>query len=277
MKVRLAIPNAAPYPHSAVLAGLRRFGVEVTTGDQHDWLLTWSPWLGSHRDALVRQAHRNNAAVVVLENGWLSPIGGVPYYQIALGGWNGQGRFFPGDGSRWRSWGLPIWPWRGAGNKALVVGQRGHPSDRRTAPPRWHETVDIPEPWEVTRRGRDAREDFFVQLALTDRVVVWSSNAASWAIVHGVPVHYLGPTLMVAECAAFGLGLDHPVTPERQPALERLAWAQWTAAEIESGEPFARLGLGTDRATRSAGLHAEPLSAPGLLHQAEPVSPARLD
>ena len=45
--------------------------------------------------------------VIVMENGWLSPVSQVPYWQLARDGWNGTGTFPAGGPDRWRSWFFP--------------------------------------------------------------------------------------------------------------------------------------------------------------------------
>ena len=248
MRLMMMIPYRPEYPARAVADGAKRLGWQIADGVAGaDALITWSPWAGSHRASIFeRFAGRPR---LVMENGWLSPIGGERYFQLAHGAWNDPtATFFHGDGSRWAKWGVPLWPWRGRGadRVALVVGQRGHPTDPRTAKRDWHEHVQIDLSWDVIRRGRGDLTPFGEQLAAADRVVVWTSNAASHAVVHGVPVHYCGPTLMVEELARAGLDLDDPVRPEREPVLERLAWAQWNEAELAGGEPLLRL-LGDDK------------------------------
>lgn len=235
------VPDAAPYPVAAIRRGLERLGLDLVNRPDADLLVTWSPWLGSNRHAAQRDFDGLGKPVVVVENGWLSPIRGVAYYQVARDGWNGTGSFLAGTGgARWWSWALPVVPWRDGGRAALVVGQWGHPHDRRNAPPHWQETLKLPPGWSACRRQKRSTRPLEADLAAASRCVVWTSAAASWAVLMGVPVHYLGPNLMVAALAAAGLDLDHPAMPEREPELERLAWAQWSADEIATGEPFER-------------------------------------
>lgn len=250
MKVHVAIPPIRElYPIDGVLAGLRRLGHRII-GNQApldaDFLVVWSPWARSRREALFLSYKRAGKPVLVMENGWLSPIHGVPYFQVAHDGWNGTGHYLVDNLSRWDRWNLVPLPWieprpLELGHRALVIGQRGHLFDHRTSMPGWHRMLQIdglPE-GRIIRRDRDASLPLQDELVTADSVHTWSSNAASWAIMYGVPVVHYGENLMVKAMTSrpggpFWLG-------DREPALRRLAWAQWSLLEIEGGEPFARL------------------------------------
>lgn len=236
--IAILIPNTEPYPFAAIKSGWNALGVEVTTPDNAEALCTWSPWRGSYRHAWVSKFQTTDRPIVVAEMGWLSPVHGRPYYQVALNGWNGTGSFPAGDGSRWASWGLELAPWVERPERALVVGQRGHPDDDRTSKPGWHCIVGVGDP-DAIRRDRDCHRPLADDLAQVDRCHVWTSNAASHAIMAGVPVVQHGPNLMVSELASRP---GEPLRrPDRVPVLEGIAWGQWDAAELAGGEPFARL------------------------------------
>ncbi len=73
-------------------------------------------------------------------------------------------------------------------------------------------------------------------------VVTWASGIAARALVAGVPVFYEAPAIVCAGACTRGLeGIESPRTPDRLPALERLAWAQWSVSEIARGLPFEYL------------------------------------
>jgi hypothetical protein len=239
--VCLAIPPVDDaYPWRAVSAGLQRLGMFVMVGAHVDCdaLVTWSPWNGSRRQALQGRYAADGKPVIVMENGWLSPISGVPFWQVARDGWNGTGRFSAGGGARWRSWVLTEQPWVTREGYALICGQRGHPTDPRTAVPGWHERLQAGQ-LPVVRRSRDAMRPLLADLKGASEVHVWTSNAASAAVVLGIPVVQHGPNLMVSAMAS------RPGEPlyrgDRGPELERLAWAQWSQQELEGGGPFDRL------------------------------------
>lgn len=245
--VTVALPPVdEAYPWRAVVRGLERIGYTVRMGagefEKSEFLVTWSPWNQSFRQALAGHFERAGKPVIVLENGWLSPLAGQPFYQAALGGWNGTGRLpLTADrfDRRWRSWGVSLAPWvEPAGRHALVIGQKGGPNDDRTAAPDWHENVVIGRETVIRRSPRSSRP-LALDLAQACEVHVWTSNAASWALAAGVPVIQHGPNLMVSELAS------RPGQPlkygDREAVFSGLAEAQWTADELSAGTPFTRL------------------------------------
>lgn len=245
MKIHVAIPPVEDlYPCRAVHAGLKRLGHTILGNDRPldaDMLVVWSPWRKSRREALFSHYQNEKRPILVMENGWLSPIRRVPFYQIAFDGWNGTGRFFAGGAERFASWGVRIAPWtrleRHLGfGLVLVAGQRGHPYDARTALPDWHVTVDLGPGGQILRRPHDCVRALSVDLAAAAEVHVWTSNVAAHAILAGVPVVQHGPNLMVSKMAS------RPGQPlyrgNRIEELERLAWAQWEIGDIISGRPF---------------------------------------
>lgn len=245
LSAAIALPTRAGYPHEAVVAGLRRCGVADAPEREADLLVTWTPWRDSPRGLMAETFAKAGRPIIVMENGWLSPIRGEAFYQLALDGWNGQGRFWFDGPERWRGWRVEVLPWRRAGSHVLVLGQHGHPSDRRNSPRGWARDLPIPTPRPIVRRRKGDPTPLAEHLAGAHVAVTWSSNAASHAIVAGVPVLYAGPYLMVAALAGRYLPdpavIETPPMPEREPELERLAWAQWTADELATGEPFRRL------------------------------------
>lgn len=228
------------YPFRALQTGLTRLGYLPTPDWQRaDALLTWSPWLGSHRAALAETYRLSGRPVIVCENGWLQPIRGRTFYQLAFDSWNGTGSYPVGGPDRWASWGVDLMPWRADPlGYSLVIGQRGHPIDDRTAKPGWHETVHV-EGLRVRRRARDCAIPLEVDLAGARDVHVWTSNAASWAVINGVPVIQHGPNLAVSELASRDPA--RYAFPDRLGVLERLAWSQWDIGALASGEALAWL------------------------------------
>lgn len=243
LRVCIGIPPLDEYPHAAVTAGMKRLGYECVPASvlaDADMLIVWSPWNGSHRQLLQRHFEGQGKPVFVMENGWLSPIGRTEYFQLARGGWNGTGQAPPGDAARWDGFGVALRPWReeNSGSYDLIIGQRGHPHDARTAPPDWHVNLRVANRQTILR-ARNSGRSLTLDLAAATVCHVWSSNAASHAIAIGVPVIQHGPNLAVSALAS------RPGEPlfrgDRAPELIRLSGAQWMAAELETGAPFDRL------------------------------------
>lgn len=235
-------------PIEQITAGARRLGPVTTELPDRfgpdDVVIMWSPFRASWRAPIFAAAKAAGSRVVVMERGWLSPIAGVPYFQVALDGWNGDGRFPEGGGERWRSWAVPLRDWRRDGDAVLVIGnnRRHDTRDPRRTPMGWAESVTFDSPRPVLRRlTRNKRVTLDSQLSTAWCTVVWTSTVAIKSILAGVPAFYSGPTIIGAELACRGIDVEHPAMPDREPVLERLAWGQWSADEIAAGEPFARL------------------------------------
>ena len=76
-------------------------------------------------------------------------------------------------------------------------------------------------------------------LAKAHAVVTWAGSIAVQALIAGVPVCYEAPHIVCAGACARGIAqIDAPSLPDRLPALECVAWAQWRVSEIESGAAF---------------------------------------
>lgn len=252
----VAIPPVEEYPWQAVQSGLRCLdyrsdimnSATLRQWKDYDLLVTWSPWDGSRRQAVAWQFKAAGKPVLVMENGWLTiPRGhtwpGIEmhegWYQVAFDGWNGTGTYWAGDERRWRSWGKMPRPWQSGGRHALVIGQRGHPSDRRTAPPGWHEQVVIGNHIARLERPRNCARSLIADIEGAAEVHVWSSNVASLALLMGVRVIQHGPNLMVSELATKpGEGRNFT---DRESVFEKLSGAQWHLGEVTVGEPFTRL------------------------------------
>jgi hypothetical protein len=70
--------------------------------------------------------------------------------------------------------------------------------------------------------------------------VTWGSGAGIKSIVAGIPVFHEMPNWIGAPAAKLGLDdIEQPFLGDRQPMLNRLAWAQWDLDEIASGEAIS--------------------------------------
>lgn len=238
--------NVKPYDEVAI--GARRLG-PVTIGmpdadiGPDDVLLCWSAFLGTDRLMALRAIKAVGGRVIVLENGWLTPVGERRFFQIALDGFNGEGRFPRQGPERWRGWGVRLRDWNRNGSHVLVVGQKrlGLNQDFRRMPEGWDYSLTLPTRRPVLRRTRKTTVPLDEQLRDAWCTVTWTSTTAVKGLVAGVPAFYCGPTLICHELCRRGIDVDNPAYPDREPVFERLAWCQWTAEEIASGEPFARL------------------------------------
>lgn len=227
------------YRHEAFLAGLRKAGFDACQGAPErprlgEVLVIWNRY-----DAVERVADRFEAEgglVLVAENGYL----GVDRenrqrYAIAVHAHNGRGQWYPGGPERFAALGIELKPERAGGDYVLIAPNRSFGMRGGVMPQEWAERMA--RAWRAqgvpvrirTHPGNlkpvRALED---DLAGAARVVIWSSSVGVQALVEGIPVDCHAPWWI---CKG----------KPRQKVLQDLAWAQWSVAEIESGEPFSHL------------------------------------
>ena len=82
--------------------------------------------------------------------------------------------------------------------------------------------------------------------------VTWNSNSGVIAALAGVPVIALGPGSMAKPVASDHLSLFYPAESLRRDWAARLAWCQWTPAEIADGTAWAHLRRRFQPATAEA-------------------------
>lgn len=250
-----------PFPHYrrwAFCKGLERVGYRVT--DQQldarpdDVLLIWNRY-GSGEDH-ARRFEKAGARVLVCENGYIGKdTQGRQHYSIALCQHNGAGRWHQGGPERWLALNIDLAPWRDRGEHVLVCPSRGIGPNGVAMPLGWPKDV-MAQLRRRTRRELRLRPHPCDKPPLTPlsrdlenchAVVVWNSAAGVHALVAGVPVIYQAPHWIAAGAASRELAaIDAPPMPAREPAFERLAWAQWSVDEIERGEPFHYLLRATE-------------------------------
>lgn len=264
MRVFSLVREAPWYRREAFARGLAAAGYEVTHGRVErarpgDVLLIWNRYAHTHE--LASRFETEGGRVLVAENGYVGaggsspkfdvhPAGPAPhhYYALALGGHNGQGTWHVGGPERWAALGIELRPWRTEGDHILVCPNRSFGQPGRIMPPTWADDVakrlakQTRRPVRIRRHpGNDApKRPLEADLEGAWAVVVWSSNAGLHAMIRGIPTFVEAPFWVCRGARAMG-PVDEPVMPEREPHLHSMAWAQWTLAEIESGEPFQRL------------------------------------
>jgi hypothetical protein len=144
------------------------------------------------------------------------------------------------------------------GGHILICGQRGVGSHEMASPFDWHVALhkklarDFDGLFEIRTRLHPG--NFAPRVPLVDDLryaaacVIWSSACGVRALVEGVPVYYDAPHWVCSDAArqVRVLGRSPIITPAADweatgRSLNRMAWGQWSVAEIEQGEPFARM------------------------------------
>lgn len=244
------------YRHDAFIRGLVAAGYTVQTLpkrkniDPDDILVIWNR--GSQFQYEAKRHEQAGSRVIVAENGYTDAVDddGHQWFSLALDHHNGVGRWWQGDAPRFPRMGLKLKPWRAEGSFVLVLPQRGIGAPGVAMPGRWPREI-VTRLKAVTSRPivvrphpglKSLAPPLAPALEGCHAVVTWASGAAIKALQHGVPVFYELPGWIGAPAARFGFSnLENPFLGDREPMFERLAWSQWTIAEIASGEAFRTL------------------------------------
>lgn len=257
--------NIRPHPHyrrEAFVKGLETAGWQVQScypsrpPGQKDVLVIWNRY--GEAEANADRWEKQGGKVFVAENGYVGLCEGIQHYALSVSQHNGAGKWPDGDSSRWEKLGIELKPFRTEGRHILIRGQRGIGSRLMASPQDWHRRI-VSDLKKYTSRpvkvldhpGKPACDPEVVK-QLVDALkgahacVIWSSGAGIRALIEGIPVFYTAPH-WVCEASAFK-GLPCIESPPmegldalRMRALHRMAWGQWSVAEISSGEPFVRL------------------------------------
>jgi len=246
------IPEGPHYRADAVAAGAAVLGYRVVRTppsriNPGDLLLTWN--LHRHQSEIAAAYRSVGGHVIVAENGYIGrDPAGQQYYALARDGHNGSGRWWVGHSSRWAALGIhaaPRFDYRRDGY-VLIVGQRGIGSDLMRSPANWHNAAaaaierDFNRPVRIREHPglRTPAVPLVADLDGASAVVIWSSAVGVAALVRGIPVYYAAP-YWIGALSATRLHRTLP-SPRMAPgdALHVIAWAQWSLAEIATGEPF---------------------------------------
>ena len=242
----------------AIEEGLRRIGYRVVKGagpprDERDVLLTWTVHHG-HKESAARAFEAAGGRVVVCEEGHLKGrVRGEKLFTVVLHDHNGAGPWTVGGPERWAGFGIELRPWRIRGLHVIVREQRSIGSAKMASPRDWHDDAErrlravTCRPVLLRYHPKSRR---FPDMAANQRtleamlrnchaLVTWAASDGTMALISGVPVFALAPHFFVqTACNRDLYDIESPGMPDRLPAFERLAWAQWSLKEIRSGETF---------------------------------------
>lgn len=246
------IRESPHYRRDAFTRGLERLGFRVSDRawfphGPGDVLIVWNRHGEMNTTAALWE--KGGLPVIVAENGYLGSDGNRHQrFALARTQHNGAGQWTEGPEDRWAQLGIELQPWRTSGDDVLLLPQRG------IGPP----GVAMPRDWvqQVTNRLRRAtrrrvrvrphpgkeRSSPAADLKGCWAAVTWASAAGLKSLIAGVPVFHELPGWIGAPAGRFSVNdIEAPFLGDRLPAFRRLAYAQWTADEIATGEPFARL------------------------------------
>jgi hypothetical protein len=246
------VRDREPYPPPQFAEGLRRLGYSIHTElsfkpTPDDVLLIWNR-MGA-REIAARSFEAVGAAVIVAENGWIGKaLDGGKMYALCLGHHNGRGTWFVGEEDRLQKMRFAIKPWREGGDHVLVICSRGIGEPGIAQPRDWPISIArrlrvlTDRPVKVRLHPGDSHASLDDDLRNAFCGVTWASGGAIKALAAGVPIFYELTGWIGASASVHGFeNMVDPYLGDRLPMFRRLAWAQWSAAEIATGEPLACL------------------------------------
>lgn len=237
------IKELPAYRHYCFVSGLKANGYRVTkypltNPEPSDVLVLWNRH-GSN-EHYIRVYERAGATVLISENGYIGPT-----RALAKSHHNGAGEWYVGEEDRWSKLGIETTPWREDGDFILVLPQRGMGEPGVAMPRNWLPAMVnnlramTDRPIRVRKHpGQNDTVPLINDLHGAWAAVTWGSGAGIKAIVHGIPVFYNMNKWIGALAARSEFDIENPYLGDRTEMLRRMAWAQWTSEELESGEAF---------------------------------------
>jgi hypothetical protein len=244
------------YRREAFVSGLAKAGYRLAErgrpSSRDDLLVIWNRY--GRFESLADDWELDGGSVLVAENGYIGKDElGRQYYALAIHGHNGSGWWPVDDADRFSLLGISVLPWANrTEGYSLICGQRGIGSRTMASPPNWHfETQRAMEKHCAVKvrlhpGNKPAATKLDDDLENAKECVIWSSASGVKSLVMGVPVRYAAPHWVCESAAVPLVPGDATAKPvqndaDRARALHRMSYAQWSVAEIESGEPFNRM------------------------------------
>ena len=196
-----------------------------------DVFITWNRV--ARADNVAKTFEREGCTVLVVENSsWGNTFAGSNWFHMARTYHNTAGMVDYHGPERWHDLGVVLDDWRTDG-ETIILPQRGIGS-APVAMPKW-----FPKRSKRDHGGRIRKHPGIrVRVPLEDdlqqcrKVVTWGSGAAIKALMMGIQVTSYMPNW---------IGEQDNTEHGRMDMFRRLAWAQWTHQEIESGFAFETL------------------------------------
>lgn len=216
--------------------------------------MTWN--LNPRYRQVAEYAKQNGAYLLVAENGYVQKHRDLePFYALARDGHNGSGMWFVGSGDRWGKLNQPLHPWRRNEGYVLIAGQRGIGSEIMKCPRNFVDSTQI-KLRRILDKGGQKKVKIAVRLhpgrhaplrSLRDDlagarcVVTWASNVANTALIYGIPAFRMAPYHVNDAVIGDVAKIVDPPLADREEGFKKLAWAQWSLSEIDSGAAFTHL------------------------------------
>jgi hypothetical protein len=256
----IMVKNDLVHRRDAFSAGFKAIGYKVALHDPRgdsnagDVLAIWNR--KGHFERIADRFEAAGGTVLVAENGYIGRDDqGQQYYAIARHAHNGRGEWPTGGGERWARLGVQLKPWRADGEHILICPNRHFGQAGGVMPANWEHEIARqiqrhtsrpvrirPHPGHWKRLATHPDVTLADDLRGAWAVVIWGSSAGVKALVAGIPVIRCAPWWIAASAAGNDIShIANPPMPERLPVFERLAWAQWTMAEIADGTAFRAL------------------------------------
>lgn len=240
------------YRRDAFMAGLSRLG--YITGErpfsdpkQGDVLVMWNRSV--YEEHMARRYEGAGASLLIAENGYIGKDEeGHKLFALARKHHNGAGEWKIGTTTRWVQ--SMRGDWRASGDDLVLLPQRSIGESGVAMPRNWLASVQALLKKKTSRRVRvrphpgASKSDPYDDLKNAWAAITWGSGAGIKAIYAGVPVfHQLKSWIgsPAAVCLDENTDIEKPFLGDRLLMFERLAWAQWSLKEIQSGDAFAWL------------------------------------
>lgn len=248
----LLLRDPPQYRRDRFAAGLQAAGFRLCQAIpdplERDVLVIWNRYIHWHDEA--RRFERAGATVLVAENSPLAGLVDGKRFALARSFHNDSTTVRGSDPSRWDALGVDLAPWRTSGEHVLVCPNRSFGTPGRIMPQGWGDDV-CARLRKVTKREVRLRphpgkhppaKPLSDDLAGAWCTVIWSSSAGVHSLIAGVPVICEAPYWIAKEAAGTDTAsIEAPPMPDRLPTVQRLAWAVWSADEIQDGRAFRYL------------------------------------
>lgn len=229
MNFAILLRHERCYKRELFVSGMQACGYVETVPAKADVLIIWNRYGQAAHEAAL--ADVRGAKVLVAENAtWGNEFAGKRWYSLWPDLHNRADKIREGGPKRWDSLDVELPAWR-TGSEVIGLPQRGI-GPRGVAMPRFW---NPPGCTRIRRHpGKAEATPLDKDLKRAGKVVTWGSGAAVKALLMGIPVESHMPQWA---------GEQDNTDAGRLAMFRRLAWAQWTHEELESGEAFKWFGL----------------------------------